>query len=58
VDVRLTEVGHFQHGKNCTAWLRPESDVLVRAHYAGVEALPHCNDLSASFGEFRPHRTF
>lgn len=56
-EIRLAEVHHFQHGQNCTAWLKPEDDenVLVRAHHAGVGVLPHCNDLSASFGDFVPH---
>eukprot|EP00741_Cyanophora_paradoxa_P020508 tig00000227_g19795.t1 len=57
--VRLEAFGYFEHGaRSSTVWLRPDADPpgsLQALQAAVVRAIPPMDDLSARFGEFRPH---
>mmetsp|Transcript_8496 Transcript_8496/g.18322 ORF Transcript_8496/g.18322 Transcript_8496/m.18322 type:complete len:1492 (-) Transcript_8496:1169-5644(-) len=55
--VTLDEIGHFQHGKSCTAWLHPkETQAFAQLQSLCETAFPHCNDVSSK-GPFVPHLT-
>ena len=60
VQVNLSEVRLFDHGRTCTLWLEPSSSKqLSQLQEKLLEAFPDCTDLSEDplrgITEFTPH---
>lgn len=59
LQVTLSELQFFDHGRSCTLWLEPDSQGLKDLQQKLVEAFPGCTDLSEDatrgIAEFTPH---
>ena len=46
MQVSLSELQFFDHGRNCTLWLDPGGSELSQLQESLVQAFPDCTDLS------------
>jgi hypothetical protein len=59
LQVQLSQLALFDHGRSCTLWCDPQSPELLRLQARLEAAFPHCSDLSSDaargISSYRPH---